>query len=194
MDNPLAQSALADGEITRLIHSSYDGNKQATEQLMQLVYPQLYAIVKRQLRSEPDDMTQQPTDIVHDTYEKLEQQYTKPNNRRHFYAVVSRVSRQVIIDHIRKKKAAKRKGDRVDLEKHQPVSPAVNIDLLDLDNALQKLSALDPQAAKLMELRYFGGLTTAELAEYFDTSLSTVKRRWNFAKLNLLKILGNREP
>lgn len=176
-------------EITQLLESSYHGDDKATEQLIQKIYPKLHAIVKNQLKSEAPNITQQVTDIAHDTYEKLAHQNKPYNDRRHFYAIIACASRQVIIDHIRRKKTLKRKAVLADIDLQQPQSASLNTDLLDIDSALKKLSAIHPEAAELMELRYFGGLTMEELADYYDLSIATIKRKWSFAKLNLQRFI-----
>lgn len=178
-------------DITELLQSTTLQDRTKVEQLYQQIYPVLRKIAASQLNAKKINLTQQATEIVHEAYEKISSQRAPWQNRQHFYAVSTRLIRRIIVDHIRSRYANKRGGDQLimtqlDDERH---GTEPTIDWLTLDEALNQLSKLDPQAAMLVEWRYFGGLSINELADLLDISVSSVKRKWLFSKACLLRFL-----
>lgn len=150
---------------------------------MPFVYAELRRRAAGQLRRERRGHTLRPTDLVHETYLRLCDQNPGWQNREQFFAVASRLMRRILVDHARTRAAAKRGGGlRVTLVDGLAVSPQVEPDLLDLDRALDELSALDERQASLVELRFFGGLGIEEAARSLGVSLTTAKRDWAMAK------------
>jgi RNA polymerase sigma factor (TIGR02999 family) len=161
------------------------GNHDALEQLVPLVYRELHAIAARKLRRERRDHTLQPTALVHEAYLKLVDQRTGGwKNRGHFFAVAAQAMRRILVDHARAHRAAKRGRDieKVPIETADRVAAAPTTDVLALDEALTRLSALDPRQGQVVELRCFGGLTIEETADAVGLSLTTVKEEWRLAK------------
>ena len=172
------------GQISRLLTAWSDGEQQALDQLMPQVYQQLRAMAARQLRDERPNHSLQVTGLVHEAFMKLVQQEgVQWTNRSHFYAVASTAMRRILVDYARRRRAGKRGGgaEEISLDHVQlAVNPAV--DLIDLEDCLARLEELDPQQAKVVELRYFAGCTLEEVAEVLQISPSTVQREWRFAK------------
>jgi RNA polymerase sigma factor (TIGR02999 family) len=188
----------APGEVTRLLADASRGNPQALSQLMPLIYEELRAIAARHLRSERPDHTLQTTGLVHEAYLRLVDQNQTWQNRSHFFAIAAMAMRRVLVDHARASQAAKRGGPNTVL----PLEEALVVgtddswpDLLDLDGALSRLAELDPRMARLVELRFFGGLTVDETAELLEISPRTVKREWRTARAWLRReISGTKHP
>ena len=173
------------GDVTELLAEWACGNPDALERLVPLVYRELRAIAARQLHRERSDHTLQPTALVHEAYLKLVDQ--RPGgwrNRGHFFAVAAQAMRRILVDHARAHRAAKRGRDveRVAIETADAVVEAPTADVLALDEALTRLSALDPRQGQVVELRCFGGLTIEETADAVGLSLTTVKEEWRLAK------------
>jgi RNA polymerase sigma factor (TIGR02999 family) len=172
--------------ITRLLHDWSSGDSTALSQLVELVYPELRRIAARHLGGERRGHTLQPTAIVHEAYLRLAQQEPGKQwqDRAHFFAVAARVVRAVLIDHARARKAAKRGSGLASLELTiaDASVEAPPVDLLDLDTALRALEALDADQGRIVELRYFAGLSIEDTAEALGMSPSTVKRGWLVAK------------
>ena len=160
------------------------GDQQALEALVPLVYKELREIARRHLRRERPDHTLQSAALVHEAYMRLlDQRPFDTENRAHFLAVASRLMRQILVDHARNHGAAKRGADRkVDLDTSIMLPQMKSADVIALDDALKDLSNLDEQQGRVVELRFFGGLATEEIAEVLGISASTVKRDWNVAK------------
>jgi RNA polymerase sigma factor (TIGR02999 family) len=173
-------------EVTRLLRNWSAGDAGALAQLVELVYPELHQIAARYLGHERAGHTLQPTALVGEVYLRFAAQADgKPwQNRTHFFAVAARVARAVLVDHARARGAAKRGAGAVAVELTDGSArvPAPSVDLLDLDAALEALEALDATQARIVELRYFGGLSIEETAEALDSSPSSVKRGWLAAK------------
>ncbi len=160
-----------------------------------MLYDELRRIAARQLQGERDGHSLQATAVVHEAYLKLvDLRRMRWQDRRHFLAVASRLMRQVLVDHARARLAAKRggAGPRVELTEASGVSEPRSVDFVALDGALERLAALDAEQARLVELRFFGGLTIAETAEVLGSSPATVKRDWETARLWLFRELGGR--
>ena len=179
-------SSDAPKQITRLLHDWSRGDSNALSRLVEAVYPELKRIAARHLRGERSGHTLQPTAIVNEAYVRLAQQEPGKQwqDRTHFFAVAARVVRAVLIDHARARRAAKRGSGlaSVELTVADISVPAPPVDLLDLDAALRALEELDPEQGRIVELRYFAGLSIDETAEALGTSPSTVKRGWLVAK------------
>jgi RNA polymerase sigma factor (TIGR02999 family) len=179
-------SSDAPKQITRLLHDWSRGDSNALSRLVEAVYPELKRIAARHLRGERIGHTLQPTAIVNEAYVRLAQQEPGKQwqDRTHFFAVAARVVRAVLIDHARARRAAKRGSGlaSVELTVADISVPAPPVDLLDLDAALRALEELDPEQGRIVELRYFAGLSIDETAEALGTSPSTVKRGWLVAK------------
>jgi len=173
-------------QITRLLHDWSRGDSTALSRLVEAVYPELRRIAARHLRGERIGHTLQPTAIVNEAYVRLAQQEPGKQwqDRTHFFAVAARVVRAVLIDHARARRAAKRGSGAVSVELTVADAsvPAPPVDLLDLDTALRALEGIDPEQGRIVELRYFAGLSIEETAEALGTSPSTVKRGWLVAK------------
>ncbi len=173
-------------DITRLLHDWSAGDATALPRLVEIVYPELRNIAARRLRSERDGHTLQPTALVHEAYMRLAQQQPGKQwqDRAHFFAVAAHVVRAVLVDHARARRAIKRGAGEapIDLTIAGESAGAAPVDLLDLDAALRSLEALDRDQGRIVELRYFAGLSIDETAEALGTSASTVKRGWLAAK------------
>lgn len=175
----------APDEITRLLHDWSNGNEAALSTLLELVYPELRRMAASRLRGERLDHTLQPTSLVHEVYMRLAHDSEREwADRTHFYAVAARVVRAVLVDHARARRRIKRGSGAASVELHDfhASVPAPGVDLLDLDNALKELEAIDEERARIVELRHFAGLSIEETAETLGISPSTVKRGWLAAK------------
>lgn len=173
-------------DITRLLHDWSGGDATALSRLVEIVYPELRRIAARRLRGEREGHTLQPTALVHEAYLRLagQQPGKQWKDRAHFFAVAAHVVRAVLVDHARARRAIKRGSGEVpmDLTIAGGGAGALPVDLLDLDAALQSLEALDQEQGRIVELRYFAGLSIEETAAALGTSASTVKRGWLAAK------------
>ena len=179
--------------VTQLLRNWSDGDKQAQEKLFQVVYNELHRQAARYLRNEQAGLSLQTTDLIHEAYLRLiDQQHVEWQNRLHFFAIAAKVMRRILVDHVRSRQAAKRGGSdiRLPLEDAMIVSPARDLDLLALDEALTRLAAIDSQQSQIVELRFFSGLSVEETANVVDVSERTVKRDWNVAKAWLRRELS----
>lgn len=160
------------------------GDKDALQALIPLVYKDLRALAHHHLKRERPGHTLQTTALVHEAYLRLAgQRPFEAENRTHFVAVAARLMRQILVDYARTRGAAKRgPGQQVELDTALAMPQLPNADVLAVDDALQQLAQLDEQQSRLVELRFFGGLTTEEAAEVLGISRSTAKRDWNVAK------------
>ena len=181
------------GDVTRLLLAWSQGDRKALDDLIPLVYDELHRLAEQHLVRERAGHTLQPTAVVNETYLKLlEQKRVTWKNRGHFFAVAAQAMRRLLVDHARARGREKRGGSatRVSLEEADPSVPARDADILALDLALEKLAALDSTQAKVVELRYFGGLTVDETAEVLGTSAATVGRAFFLAKVWLHRELS----
>ena len=181
--------ALASGPITQLLLAWSSGDRAALEELIPVVYPELRRIAARYLRRERVEHTLQPTALVHEAYVKLvDQERARWQNRAQFFGVAAQLMRRILVDHARERAADKRGGGvrPVTLVDAMAASPDRGIDVLALDEALARLTALYPEQGRLVELRYFGGLTIEETGEVLGLSPATVKRQWAVARAWLL--------
>jgi RNA polymerase sigma factor (TIGR02999 family) len=180
------QSPAPAGEVTRLLRKWSAGDKDALERLLPLVYDELRRRAGAYLRAERAGHTLQPTALVHEAYLKLVGgDAIEWKDRAHFFGVAARAMRQVLVDHARARKAAKRGEGQVLVALDaagDAATPPRNLDLLDLDRALSKLAGLDERQSRLVELRLFAGLTIEESAEVLNISHATVSREWKHAE------------
>jgi len=160
------------------------GDQEALAALIPLVYKELREIARYHLQRERSGHTPQSAALVHEAYLRLvDQRSFQTKDRAHFLAVASRLMRQILVDYARSHGAAKRGADlRVELDASLVLPQVRNTDVIALDDALTGLTKLDEQQSRIVELRFFGGLSIEEIAEVLDISASTVKREWNVAK------------
>lgn len=172
------------GEITQLLAEVRKGNCEAQSCLAQLVYEELHRLAKRCMNGERPDHSLQPTILVHDAFLKLTGHAPIDwVNRKHFFAVAATLMRRILIDHARGVKAQRRGGGgKVSLDGVTAISEAMSDDLLAVDEALTHLAKLDRRQSKVVELRFFGGLSEDEIAKVLDVSTRTVKRDWSTAR------------
>ncbi len=172
-------------DVTQLLLDWNDGDEEALSQLMPLVYDELHRLAEGYMRRERQGHTLQPTALVNEAYLKLvDQNRVQWRNRAHFFGVAAQLMRRVTMLHVRHLKAVKRGGEaqRVSFDEALVVSEARATDLLEVDRALDQLATLEPRTARVVELRFFGGLTTEETAEVLAISPRTVKREWRLAR------------
>jgi RNA polymerase sigma factor (TIGR02999 family) len=179
--------------VAQLVESARRGDEQALSALMPLVYEELRRLAASYMRRERPGQTLQATALVHDAYIRLMQDSKLSwQNRSHFFGIAARSMRQILVERARARRAAKRGGSRirVTLDAGLLATEAPAIDLEALDEALTRLEALDAELAKVVEVRFFGGLSIDEAAETLDVSPATVKRRWTVAKAWLARELA----
>ena len=171
-------------DVTQLLQDWTGGNEAALERLLPLVYDELRRQARRYLAGERSDHTLQPTALVHEAFVRLvAQRGVRWQNRAHFFGVSAQLMRRILVDHARARAAAKRGGGEEGVAIPTPESAAQPpVEVVALDAALTQLAGLDPTQARVVELRYFGGLTVEETAEVLHISPATVKREWTMAK------------
>jgi len=172
-------------DITRLLNAAASGERHDLDALMAALYADLRRLAVSHLGRERGNHTLQPTALVHEAYVKLvDQRNTAWADRLHFFAVAARIIRRILIDHARAKNAERRGGDRtlISITTHDVPAPERDIDLIALDEALEELAELDPQQAKIVELRYFSGCTVEEVAQILNIGKRTVDRDWQAAR------------
>ena len=171
------------GEISQLLIAWKNGDGTALERLMPLVYDELHALASRHLRGERPDHTLQTTALIHEAYLRLVGADVAWEGRAHFLAVASKTMRRILVDHARRLGRAKRGGQRpITLDEGLAAAPERGPDIVALDEALERLSALDERRARAVELHYFGGLTYDETAAVLGVSPATVDRELRLAK------------
>jgi RNA polymerase sigma-70 factor (ECF subfamily) len=172
------------GDITRLLGELQGGNKAAESRLLEAVYPALRRIAKNFLSRERAGHTLQPTALVNEAYLQLLGQMGRNwQGRSHFYAVAAQIMRRILVDYARQRKAGKRHGGhRVELTDCLVIADDRIEDILLIDQALNRLAVFDPRRSKVVELRFFGGMTEEEVAEVLQVTARTVKRDWSVAK------------
>lgn len=181
-------------DVTDLLIEWSEGNQEALNKLMPLVYDELRRLASRFLRNERTGHTLQTTALVHEAYLKLvDQKNTSWENRVQFFAAAAQVMRHILVDYARNRRAFKRGGNycRLSLDEAIISSEEKNPDLLTLHEGLNNLAAIDTQQSRVVELRVFGGLTVEETAEALGISPRTVKREWSMAKAWLHKQIRN---
>jgi RNA polymerase sigma factor (TIGR02999 family) len=183
---------LSSSDITQLLSKWQEGDEQALNDLVLIVYPQLRHLAHQHLRKERSDHTLQSTALVHEAYLRLEKQDAlKFENRSHFLAICSQLMRQILVEYARGRRAAKRDGGiKLALEGIVAAAKSRGTDLIALDDALTQLAKLDTQQARIVELRFFGGLSIEETAVVTGVSTATVKRDWAAARVWLHRELN----
>jgi len=182
MAEPLSQ------EVTRLLIAWRRGEPAALDELIPLVYDELRRIAAHYMRQERRGHTLQTSALVNEAFLRLIDQTVDWRNRAQFFGIAARLMRQILVDHARHHGRAKRGGGQIQvaLDEALDVAKTRDADLVALDEALTALAQFDPQQSRVVELRYFGGLTIAETAEVLGVSDSTVEREWNLARAWLL--------
>jgi RNA polymerase sigma factor (TIGR02999 family) len=182
----LTNQAAKSEEITAMLRAWGDGDRAVLDQLLPLVYDELHRQAHRYLRRERANHTLQTTALIHEAYLKLvNQRDVHWQNRAHFFGIAANAMRRILVDYARTKKREKRGGADQDLpldDAMMVVTTDQNIDLLALDEALDRLAAIDEQQERVVELKYFSGLSIEETAEALNISPATVKRDWQMAK------------
>lgn len=185
-------------KFTRILADVTAGQRGATDRLLPLVYDELRSLAAWQLQRERRDHTLQATALVHEAYVRLTgRREGHWRDRAHFFAVAAEAIRRILVDHARAKKRLKRGGgrERVPLDGVVLVTSEQEVDLVGLDGALDELARQHPRKARVVELRFFGGLTMEQIAEVLGTTLRTVERDWQFARAWLFRVLSqDREP
>jgi len=173
------------GDVTVLLAQLTKGNEEAGAKLIPLVYAELRRLAASYMRRERVDHTLQPTALVHEAYLKLvEQRSVDWQGRAHFFGIAAQVMRRILIDHARGYLRDKRGGGQkpVPIDEALVFAPEQSMELVKIDQALEQLTKLDPRQAKIVELRFFGGLTVEQTADVLGISEKTVKRDWSMAK------------
>jgi RNA polymerase sigma-70 factor (ECF subfamily) len=173
-------------DLTQMLIRLTEGNTEVVNEILPVIYDELRSLAGNYLRRERENHTLQPTALVHEAYLKLiDQKNVRWQNRAHFFGIAANIMRRILVDHARKHTAEKRggAGENLPLEDELIiVSEGKSAELLALDEALENLAKIDPQKSKIVELRYFGGLSVEETAEVLGVSEITVKRHWRMAK------------
>jgi RNA polymerase sigma factor (TIGR02999 family) len=190
------EPAAAASDVTRLLLAWSDGQEAAAEPLMDAVYQELRGLARAYVRRERRDLSLSPTGLVHEAYLRLvDQKRARWQNRAHFFAVAARVMRRLLVDHARARGASKRGSgltlslDAAGVDVAGPLHTH-NPDVIALDRALEKLARIDARQSRLVELRFFGGLTVEEAAAVLDVAAITVKRDWAMARTWLYRELN----
>jgi RNA polymerase sigma-70 factor, ECF subfamily len=180
-------------DVTVLLNKISEGDNSAPERLLPLVYDELRKLASGYLKNERPDHTLQATALVHEAYLRLvDWENVSWQNRNHFFSVSAQIMRHILVDHARSKKAEMHGGNlqKLALDEAISFSNSKEVDLVDLDDALIELAAFKERHAKIVELRFFAGLTLEETAQTLDISTKTVSREWNFAKAWLFRRLN----
>lgn len=184
----------AEKPITHILSEIKSGNQEALDKLLPLVYDELRRLANSYLKRERANHTLQPTALVHEAYLRLlGQKEIAWQNRAHFFGVSARLMREVLIEYARAKNRLKRGGEfktQIALDEAVSFAGAKDLDVVSVDEALTKLERLDERQARIVEMKFFAGMTIEEIAEVSDISPATVKREWATAKLLLYKMLN----
>jgi RNA polymerase sigma factor (TIGR02999 family) len=198
MPEPVQPSAgIGQTDATMLLKRISAGDSAAAEDLLPLVYGELRARAGAYFRGQPANHTLQPTALVHEAYVKLIHGPASGwESRAHFCAVAAKAMRQILIDHARRRAAARRARDAREASVTSIETPTSNaaVDLLALDDAMQKLATLDPRQAQIVELRFFGGLANDEVAGVLGVSTSTIEKQWRQVRAWLARELDEEPP
>jgi len=182
-------------EITHLLKAWREGQAGASDQLMPLVYDELHRLARSYMVRERPDHTLQATALVNEAYVRLVDASASFQDRAHFYGMCAQLMRRILVDWARSRGASKRGGEwrPMQLDEALVVSPETEIDLVGLDDALNALETLDPRKSRVVELRFFGGLSVEETAAILNVSAETVMRDWKLAKSWLRREVAGRE-
>jgi len=182
------------GEVTMLLAAWRNGDAEALNKLMPLVYAELHRIARRAWSQQPHNNTLQPTALINEAYLKLANaENASFNDRCHFFAVASSAMRQILVNHAKSRLTGKRGGGRahVSIDDVQPVHEEAE-EIVALHEALEALQAVDPRKSKVVEMRYFGGLSVEETAEALGISVRTVNRDWDLARSWLIRQMNRK--
>jgi RNA polymerase sigma-70 factor (ECF subfamily) len=171
--------------VTLMLRNAQAGDRGALDELFPIIYKELRRIAAHQLSNERSDHTLQPTALVHEAYIRLIDQHSVDwKNRAHFFSIAAETMRRILVNHAIQRNAQKRGSGATHIELDEAISfqDQRELDLVALDDALKNLEEFDPTQAKIVELRFFGGLTVEETAQVMDVSESTIKREWRMAK------------
>jgi len=180
-------------QVTELLHQWVDGDEKAKDALVPVVYDELRRVARRCLIGQRPDHTLQSTALVHEVYLRLvSQESVRFENRIHFFAFAAQLMRRILVDHARKKGAEKRGGGRVTMTLNEQLTPTPprELDVIALDDALNELSRMNPQHSRIVEMRFFAGLSIEEAARALGVSPATVKRDWSVARAWLYRELA----
>lgn len=183
-------------QITHLLIDWSKGDESALEQLMPLVYEELHQMARRYMRGQSPGHSMQATELIHEAYLKIARSEDRNwENRAHFFGVAARAMRQILVDHARSKSSQKRGGwqERITLADDAATTRNSSREIVALDDALKNLEQIDERRSRVVELKFFGGLTADEIAEVLKISPETVNRDWKFARTWLLRELANVE-
>lgn len=178
--------------VTRLLLAWGDGDKEALNKLIPLVHTELRRMAARQMRKEKPGHTLQTTALVDEVYIKLiDQKNVRWQNRAHFFGIAARLMRRILVDHARKRASLKGGGEfrKISLDDRTLAQQERAVELVELDDALSRLAELDAQKSRIVEMKFFGGLTTEEIAEVERISPRTIEREWRKAKVWLFDAL-----
>jgi len=179
------------GDVTQLLRAMTSGDPAAADRLLPLVYSELHRLAASYMRRERQDHTLQPTALINEAYLRLAGDDVNWQSREHFIGVAAHVMRRVLVDYARAHKAKMRGGElrRVELDEGLAISEERTEEMLTLDEALNRLMEVNPRQAKVVELRYFGGLSIEQIAAVLAISLRSVKRDWALARIWLFKAI-----
>jgi RNA polymerase sigma-70 factor (ECF subfamily) len=186
----------AGGDVTRLLAQLREGNQEAADRLVPLVYEELRRMAGAYMQRERPGHVLQATALVHEAYMRLVIQ-EPAQNRAHFFAIAAHTMRQVLLDYARRRDAGKRGGPgarRVDLDGELRIAEEALEDVIAIDEALERLAQIDPRQSRLVELRFFAGLDVEEAAEVMGVSATTIKREWRSAKAWMHRELAAAKP
>ncbi len=172
-------------QVTQILIDWSEGDPEAADRLMPLVYDELRHLARSYLQRERAGHTLQATGLVHEAYLRLVDQTSVAwQNRAHFFRVAAQVMRRILVDHARRFRTSKRGGEweKVEFDEALALAPSRSVDLIALDDALQDLAQLKPEHSQIVELRFFGGLTFEEIGEVLDISSRTAEREWRMAR------------
>lgn len=190
----MSESPAPQQNVTLLLRKWSAGDRAALDQLMPIVYDELRRLANNYLRRQSAGQTLQPTALVHEAYVRLAgQEHTHWENRAQFFGMAAKLMRNILVDQARSRLAAKRGGDRlrVSFNEADRLGSEPALEILALDDVLNEFAAVHPQPARIVELRFFGGLTIEEAAAVMGTSHATVERQWSFARAWLRRELSN---
>lgn len=183
--------------LTEMLHQASEGSREAADRLLPLVYDELRRLAQSKLKAEKSGQTLQATALVHEAYLKLiDLDRMKWNDRAHFFAVAATAIRRILVDQARARKREKRGGDakRVSLDEVLTIAAeGPHTDLIDLNNALNRFSEIDPERARVVELRFFGGLSAKEISEVLGVDRRTISRYWLHGRAWLYRELQGEE-
>ena len=181
--------------VTELLVAWSKGNERALDALTPLVYDELRRLARSYMRQERSGHTLQSTALVHEAFLRLIDQRVQWNSRAHFFGIAAQMMRRILVDHAKAQSTAKRGAGalRIELDEGLATAPSRDVDLLALDEALERLTKVDPQRSRIVELRFFGGLSNEESAEVLGVSPATIQRQWAGARAWLFHELNTSE-